>query len=230
MEHKHHGDTEHHHGEHNAEHRFRKRWHRFVTWLCDLKASDAMMVFLTFVIAGTGVVGIILVIQGGKDTQRLVEAAQKSANAAKSFADSATKINTGISDAVSKLELQATANQTLAQAANTANTNTVEADRPWIGAVFTVDGFAAGKTPTYTVTFMNTGKRPAKVTLSQTLATPNDFKDNPIYRPYDAIPSTTFLVPGQAMAAPWKDTGPISQELMKAFSSGLISLSNIRQG
>ena len=55
----------------------------------ELKASDAMMVFLTLVIAGTGVVGIVLVIQGGKDTKRLVDAAENEARAAQRNADAA---------------------------------------------------------------------------------------------------------------------------------------------
>lgn len=208
------------------------RWNRLLTWLADLKASDAMMVFLTFVIAGTGVVGIILVIQSGKDTKRLVEAAenesraaQRNADAAKSFSETAEKINTGISDAVEKLKIQATSNQTLAQAANTANTNTLEADRPWMGASFSVIDFAVGKTPAYTVTFINSGKRPTRVTLTQTLAVPADFGASPVYRPYDMTPSTTFVVPGQPMAASWKDDdklNPISDELMKAFDSGVV--------
>jgi hypothetical protein len=191
-----------------------------------------MMVFLTLVIAGTGVVGIILVIQGGKDTKRLVEAAEKSAaaaernaDAAKSFSDSAAKINTGIIEAVDRLKIQAAANQNLALAANTANLNTLEADRPWMGAYFTTDGFAAGKTPTYTINFVNSGKRPARVTLTQTLATLSDLKSNPIYLAYDTTPSTSFIVPGQTVTASWRgnsQSDPISDELMKALDSSSI--------
>jgi len=208
------------------------RWSRLSPWLRDLKASDAMMAFLTFVIAGTGVVGIVLVIQGGRDTKRLVDAtekearaAQRNADAAKSFSESAAKINAGISDAVEKLKSQAAANQTQALAANTANTNTLEADRPWMGASFSVDGFAAGKTPTYTVTFVNSGKRPARVTLTQTLAALFDFGVSPIYRPYDTTPSTSFVVPGQPIAASWRDDeklNPISDELMKTLNSNAV--------
>lgn len=198
------------------------RWNRVVRWVCDLKASDAMMVVLTLVIAGTGVVGIILVIQGGKDTKRMVDAAEKQALAAQNFSDSAAKINDGISQAVDKLKIQAGANQTLALAANTANTNTLQADRPWMAASISVDGFATGKTPTYTVTFINTGKRPAKVTLTQTLSIAFDYGAKPTYRPYDTTPSTSFVVPGQSLTVLWKDEllNPVSAELMKAFDSG----------
>jgi hypothetical protein len=198
------------------------RWNRFWAWVSDLKASDVMMVFLTLVIAGTGVVGIILVIQAGADTKRLVDAAEKQARAAQNFSDSAAKINTGVSQAVDKLKIQAGANQALAQAANIANMNALQADRPWMGAYLNVDGFSAGKTPTYTVTFVNSGKRPARVTLTETLAGNIDFGANPVYRLYDTTPSITFAVPGQPVAASWKDDqfNPISDELMKAFDSG----------
>lgn len=91
-----------------------------------------------------------------------------------------------------------------------------------MGAYFSVDGFAAGKTPTYTVTFINSGKRPAKVTLTQTLDTDVYIGANPTYPPEDMTPSTSFIVPGQLLAASWKDphTNPISEELMKALDSG----------
>lgn len=120
-----------------------------------LDDADGRMVFLTAVIALTGLVGIILVILGGRDTSRLVTAAEKqaaaarkSADAAKSFADTAEQISKGISEAVDKLKVQASANQNLASAAKIANANTLEADRPWIGVFLQVSDFALGKTPT----------------------------------------------------------------------------------
>ena len=86
------------------------------------------MVFLTLVIALTGVVGIILVIQGGEDTKRIIkasedqacaaqkiaEASQRNAKAAEDFSASATHINEGVGQAVEKLEGQATNTHTLA--------------------------------------------------------------------------------------------------------------------
>lgn len=121
----------------------KSRWNRFIIWLCDLKASDVMMVILTFVIAGTGVVGIILVIQGGEDTKRIIKASEDQATAAEDFAKTAANINTKMDEAVGKLNLQAgelekSAEQTarLAKAAEDANTNaatTLEVQtRPWV--------------------------------------------------------------------------------------------------
>ena len=121
--------------------------------------------------------------------------------------------------------MQATSGQTLAQAANTSNKNALAADRPWMGAYLTVTDFAVGKTPTYTVTFINSGKRPARTTLTQTLAVPYNFGADPIYTPYDTTPSTTFAVPGQGVVASWKDNdklNPISDDLMKAVESGAV--------
>jgi len=195
-----------------------------------LDDADGRMVFLTAVIALTGLVGIILVILGGRDTSRLVTAAEKqaaaarkSADAAKSFADTAEQISKGISEAVDKLKVQASANQNLASAAKIANANTLEADRPWIGVFLQVSDFALGKTPTYSVVFTNSGKRPARITLTQTMSVPHDYGANPVYKPFETTPSTTLIVPGQAGEASWKDGGamsPISDELMKSLTSG----------
>jgi hypothetical protein len=78
----------------------------------------------------------------------------------------------------------------LAKATATANRNVIEADRPWMGASLSVADFGSGKTPTYTVIFVNSGKRPARVTLTQALA---DFKDSSQFPPYDVTPSVVGL-------------------------------------
>jgi hypothetical protein len=97
-------------------------------------------------------------------------AANKNALAAASFADSARKINSGVNDAVNKLNLQAvslneSAEQTgrLASATEQANSNAVEGERPWFGGQIIVQNLEVGKMPTAYITFMNSGKRPAKV-------------------------------------------------------------------
>jgi hypothetical protein len=199
------------------------RWHHFVRWRKERQKPEHVMNFLTFVIAGTGVIGIILVIQGAQDTKRLVTAAEKQSTAAQRFSTSAAQISAGIQDAVAKLNVQANANQTMALAANTANSNSLEADRPWMGGTLNVADFAVGKTPTYTVSFMNSGKRPAKVTLTQTLDAARDFGNNPTYAAYDTTPSMSFVVPGQGLASSWTDKDPlmtpISSDLMKAITT-----------
>lgn len=84
------------------------KWARVKRGLHVFSKSEWVMVFLTFVIAFTAVVGIILVIQSSGDTQKMIAAAQQQACAAKSFASSAAKIDTGIGNAVTKLGRQAT--------------------------------------------------------------------------------------------------------------------------
>jgi hypothetical protein len=131
--------------------RIRAAWARIKGTLNFFTKSEWLNVFLTTVIAGTGVVGIILVIRSGGDTQKMITAAQqqacaanKNAAAAQSFALSAQGINQGIGDAVSKLNLQATATTNLAAAARKqvaaaelANKNAALAleaqTRPWLG-------------------------------------------------------------------------------------------------
>jgi|HubBroStandDraft_1064217.scaffolds.fasta_scaffold236022_2 hypothetical protein len=76
---------------------------RFKRILKFLTKSEWVNVFLTFIIAATGVVGVLLVIQGGEDTRRIRDAAEKQAQAARDFANTAGSINAGIDNAVAKL-------------------------------------------------------------------------------------------------------------------------------
>jgi hypothetical protein len=170
--------------------------------------------------------------EGGIDTHALAQASKRQAAAAQSFSTSAEKIKTSMSDAVDKLDQQVTklnsgVQQTsrLARDAEVANANALEADRPWIGAVFSISDFSAGKTPVFNVTFQNSGKRPARITLTQTLSINKDFGEDPIYAPYDTTPSTTFVVPGQPVISSWKGKdllSPISEVLMKQLDAEIV--------
>jgi hypothetical protein len=171
--------------------------------------------------------------EAAQQTNKLIKAANIQACAAESFAVSASNINAGVGTAVDKLNLQAEKLEAsvkqatrLAAATEKANANFLNSDRPWMGSFFSVDGFATGKTPTYSVTFINSGKRPARVTRTETLAAPIDFGENPTYRVYDVTPSITVIVPGQAVGASWKDDtdlmNPISDKVMGALTSGAI--------
>jgi hypothetical protein len=138
----------------------KSRWNRFKTWLFDLKASDAMMVVLTLVIAATGVVGIRLVIQGGEDTKRIVKAsedqagaarqiaaaslrnataaerfstaAERNAAAAASFSNSAVHINNGVKDAVGALKSQV---EELKAQVETSRQQFAASERPYVNVV-----------------------------------------------------------------------------------------------
>ena len=163
---------------------------------------------------------------GAIDTHALAVAAGKQADAAGKFSESAKGINAGVGDAVAKLNLQAgklaeSVKQTtrLASATEHANANVINSDRPWMGANFSVEGFAADKVPTYTIIFINSGKRPARVTLTQTLSVARDYGDSPVYRPYDTTPSISVIVPGQSLLASWKGDSSISSDTMKAIAS-----------
>jgi hypothetical protein len=126
------------------------RWHRFWQWFCRMTVAEAVMAFLTLVIAGTGIVGICLVIQSSADTKAIVaatqeqacsarkiaEASQRNATAAEGFATSAGLINSGVQDAVKKLDAQAKATQESANAAqrsaNVAEDTLIASNRPWL--------------------------------------------------------------------------------------------------
>jgi hypothetical protein len=114
----------------------------------------------------------------------------------------------------------ANASAETAKAAETANINALNSERPWMGATLEVQDFEVAKIPTFTVTFYNTGKSPAKVSLTQTLSVARDEGDHPQYRAYDTTPSISLVVPGQPDIASWKgDTDP----LMNPISAGLIA-------
>jgi hypothetical protein len=195
------------------------------------------MAFGTLFYAGAALVQVCIMKQNARESSmqagKLIQAAQAQASAAKSFATSADNINTGLGTAVDKLNLQAdkldaSVKETarLASATEKANANVISSDRPWMGSYLNVDGFAIGKTPTYSVNFINSGKRPARVTLTQTLSIPKDFGDNPVYNKYDTTPSTSVVVPGQAIGASWKEIfapmNPIGDQMMEALTSGAI--------
>jgi len=223
-------------------------WHRYNFWRTNpfrvkrSKSTIAEMVtiFVTCVIAIIGFLQYSVYRQqkrimesGSGQTQKLIDAANIQACAARNFAASAEGINKGIVIAVKQLNLQATEltasavqAKRLAKATEEANANVVNSDRPWMGPAFSVDGFVAGKTPTYSIGFVNSGKRPAKVTLTQTMSIMRDFGSNPHYQPYDTTPSTTIIVPGQSAVAAWKEKdvslNPITQTMIDALDSGII--------
>src|ERR1035441_1671576 len=127
------------------------RWMRFRRWLITPEGTGVLMAVFTAAIAFTGIIGAILVWQGGKDTSTIADAAQKqvcaanrNADAAQQFADTAVLINRNVNDAVGKLDAQATGTQHAANAAESAAdiakealATTVDLDRqerrPWVG-------------------------------------------------------------------------------------------------
>jgi hypothetical protein len=81
--------------------------------------------------------------------------------------------------------------------------NAMEADRPWMGASVGVQNFESGKSPVYSVSFQNTGRRPAKVTLTAVHSRFYDtFPTEPEYN-WDTTPSMSIIVPGQPVVSAW---------------------------
>jgi hypothetical protein len=127
--------------------------------------------------------------KGSGDTHELAVAAGKQADAAKAQADNTAK-------QVRELDASVRQASRLAKATETANANVLNADRPWIGASLTVDGFETNKAPKVTLTFTNSGKRPAKVTLIQYRWTMySEFPKNVTYPPSGPEESTSIILP-----------------------------------
>jgi hypothetical protein len=169
----------------------------------------------TIILAAVGALTLFEVIEGGVDTEALVDtsrkqarAADQSAKAAQNFAVSAERIDKGVESAVEKLNDQATklgnnVTQTrrLASATENANANVTASDRPWIGMVIEVTDFDLGKNPSIKVVFTNSGKRPARVDLSAWrggLYLNFPFDPDSKYDLTSTSPSTTIVVPGQS--------------------------------
>jgi len=87
-------------------------------------SATRWMAIFTVVLAIVAILTLCVLIQGGADTKALVDAAKKqacaaskNAQAARDFADTASKINGNISDAVGKLDAQARATQQASRSA-----------------------------------------------------------------------------------------------------------------
>jgi hypothetical protein len=212
-----------------------QRWKQTSIANKSLVVSSFLMAFGTIFYAGAASVQVWIMHRTAKDssaqTAKLIQTSQDQACAAKSFAASATNINAGIGTAVGKLNLQATQLEAsvrqaarLAKATEEANANVINSDRPWMGAMFGVNGFASGATPTFTVVFTNSGRRPAKVTLTEVASVLRDYGNNPVYPPYDITPSISVAVPGQPLTTTWKEKDvamtPIGDALLKLLAEG----------
>lgn len=106
--------------------------------------TDMAIVFLTFGIVLMAYLQIRVMQESGKQTDKLIKAAninaysaKKSAEAAMSFAATASEINNGISHAVDKLNLQAKSMEKSAgaavQTAQSTKNQLEKGERPWVG-------------------------------------------------------------------------------------------------
>ena len=83
-----------------------------------------------------------------------------------------------------------------ADAVAQANTNALNAERPWIGVALQATDLEPDKPTTVTLAFPNGGRRPAKIALTQYAWNPFvDFPTNPSYPPSQTIASTNVILP-----------------------------------
>lgn len=206
-----------------------QRWKQTALHNKALVISGAIVALGTAVSTLAVISQIYIAVQNNKSTSqqldRLIQAANIQAGAANSFAASTSNINSGISGAVDKLNLQVAALGRVSKDIEVANKNVTEADRPWMGAVASVGNFEVGKKPTFTVIFINSGRRAARVDFTATRARwyPK-FPVNPDSEYiYDTTPSTSIVVPGQQLLSPSQLPSPLSQAEMDAMVSGALT-------
>ena len=150
------------------------RWRRFRVWVWPMEFSDAVMILLTaFIAFGTIVSAIAIGFQwhemhsGGADTKSIADAAQKqvyaanrSADAAQLFANTAGDINRSVNDAVGKLNLQAGAAQTSADTSKRILDLEVALDKASLSAL-NPEAFENGVFTQLRFSLQNTGRTPA---------------------------------------------------------------------
>jgi hypothetical protein len=129
-----------------------------------------------------------------------------------------------LTQTLGEMDAQTLAANRLATATETANTNVLEADRPWFGAVLAAqDAIEAGKSPSITVVFLNSGKRPARVLISQVASNWfTVFPKNPPYPlPPSSIRSSDIVVPNSAVITKLNITQkPLDQAAVDAANAG----------
>jgi hypothetical protein len=200
-----------------------------------LKVTESLNIVLTAIIASSAVWQGISSCNSNKETgkqvDRLICASNRNAQAAQRFADAAGHINLGIADAVGKLNNQVEAlkdqagqSTRLANETKAATDYAVTADRPWLGAKIQVKDFSVDKTASFTVTFTNSGRRPAYVTLTSVSALPLiAFPSNPDSILNASAPgdtrSTSLLVPGETFHVPGT-IGAFTQPMMDILNTG----------
>ncbi len=194
------------------------KWQRFAHWVKEESTvTDWIMALFTVVIAVAAVLKWREMRGAGEQTNKLIQAAnlqvtaanqiadasKRNAAAAESFSRNAGAINSGVSGAVDKLNLQAGALKDsvlqatrLAKATEQANKNVLDADRPWIGIIIDITGFEANRTPTKTIRLVNSGRRPALITsFKADGAYSKPVNENPSYKGETPV-NRQFLVPG----------------------------------
>jgi hypothetical protein len=226
------------------------KWQRFKAWCSEITFADAVMLLLTLVIAGTGIVGILLVIQGGEDTtniaeaaksqacsaRKIAEASERNATAAEGFAASAGGIKTGIDGAVLKLQAQADKMEDARKSSERNSTNALQAtidnfhqdQRAWVG-IESIDAFNLAPTDSFKIVFRtrNSGRTPAlkmhSLAILHSLPGSEKFAPDIGATPGDAINSNSTDAPNGTGYIP-TPSYPLTQKQIDAIKSGVFRL------
>lgn len=158
-------------------------------------------------------------------TQRLATSANTESGHMKDLADHMKDQADRTKDLSDRALSQTKATNRLAAATEKANNNAIENDRPWVGIALRIDVPEAGKIPTIDASMINTGKRPAKITLMElnggfyTI-----FPKNPPY-PTMGPPSTDILMPGFPTSNKYKMSPEAwTQRNMDVLTAGSLTL------
>jgi len=215
----------------------RERWHEF--WAANTDRHVELL--LAAAIAAFACIQLAITILNNRSTSQqtsqLLVAADRVDDAAESFSRSASGINGGVSDAVNNLNLQAGALDKsvaqatrLAAATEVANAHALDFDRPWIGVSLTPQDFPNGKPPTIAMEVINSGRRPAKITLTVAGADAMDKfpTGQPPYNISDPrivkSPSTTLLVPNLHSETVLNvSTTAVDKDHLSAYDSGTLT-------
>jgi hypothetical protein len=148
---------------------------------------------------------------------------------AKSMDESQKSTYAAMQQEIDKLNLQAGALKASAEQASRladethiANQNVIEADRPWFGIALTAqDPLEVGKIPSATVTFVNSGKRPARVLIAE--VTDHWFTVFPENPPYEVAGIKSSPVPNSVVTNKLNlFKQPLSQPEIDAANGGAV--------
>jgi hypothetical protein len=207
---------------------------RFVGWLNSKNTGphEWMVALATVVLMFVGCVQLVVSCSNSAQTSQLIDAANRNASAADSFSTSSSKINQGISDAVTKLNLQAdslsnsvTQATRLADATEKSNRNVLEADRPWMGISLSVDNLEVGKIPQMRFGFQNSGRRPARISEGAAVPTLSQvFTETPDFGTQDPKSKGIVLPGGGTSAGHAVFQHPLTQQTLNELNNGSIIL------
>ncbi|MGF7180370.1 hypothetical protein [Tunturiibacter psychrotolerans] len=205
---------------------------KFLQWIKTdpARVSQWIQALASVALIGVTLGQLIVSCSGSNQTDKLITAADRNAAAAERFSTSADGIQSGVKDAVAKLNLQAKqlskgADQTarLAKATEGANSTALESDRPWVGGSVTVSGFEVGSAAVISALFINAGKRSARITSIGIREFPApSFPADPDtqFAKSGPVGSKSILIPGQVFSTNQTLPSPLTQTDLDLLKGG----------